>query len=128
MVTFFFFKKSFLASKLRRNYCCHYMVIEPRTCKSHLEGIVASEMQCPDKGANSFQHSTHQSETRTTANLSPTGAGTQPAQLWQDPHIPWHYMEEPHVCVLLPLNEGDEFSCIQGKARASQDQFPDQCL
>lgn len=37
-------------------------------------------------------------------------------------------MEEPHVRALLPLSEGDGFRCIQGKARAPQDQFPDQRL
>lgn len=91
---------------------------------------MASETQCPDKGANSFQHFTTPVCNKNHSKPRPHGRWntTCSAQLWQGPHSPRLSVEEPHVHALLPLNEGDEFRCIQGKARASQDQFPDQCL
>lgn len=90
---------------------------------------MASEMQCPDKGANSFPHSTHQSETRTTANLGPLALEHNLLSSGKIPTSPWHHMEEAMSVPSCPSVRGtNEFRCIQGKARASQDQFPDQCL
>lgn len=80
------------------------------------EGTVASETQCPDKGAHSFQHSTHQAETRTTANLGPLALEHDMLSSGKIPTSPWHYMEEPHVHALLPLNEGDGFRLHPGQS------------
>lgn len=105
------------------------MVCQPPTCKSHqreqwlLKRSVLTKVQT----ASSTQHASLKQEPQQTSAPLALEHELLSSALARSPHA-LALREEAHVHALLPLDEGDEFRCIQGKARASQDQFPDQCL